>query len=269
VIIKLRKVLIGVLIVIVLLYCGACTFMRVKQESMIFHPVILQKEYKFDFTKNFEEVFLNTGDAEINALHFKVPSPKGVIFYMHGNAGALDSWGEVMYDLERYGYDLFIYDYRGYGKSTGIQSEIAFHNDAKMLYEYLLRTYEEKNIIVYGRSLGTGFATKLASEHNPKLLILETPYYSFQNLSQGYFPFLPVGLILKYKIRTDLWFPKVKCPVLIFHGTEDEVIPYKQSLKLTKLFDKKKDKLVTFKGGTHSDLLSFPKMREFLAEYLR
>jgi uncharacterized protein len=261
-------VFIGVLIVIVILYCAACTVMRVKQESMIFHPVILPKEYNFDFPQNHEELFIKTEDAEINALHFKMKSPKGVIFYLHGNAGALDSWGEVAYDLERYGYDLFIFDYRGYGKSTGIQSESAFHNDVRILYQYLLKNYNEKNIVIYGRSLGTGFATKVASENNPKLLILETPYYSFQDLSQSYFPFLPIGLILKYKIRTDLWFPKVKCPVLIFHGTEDEVVPYKQSIKLSKLL-KKNDKLVTFKGGTHSDLLSFPAMREYLSEYLR
>jgi pimeloyl-ACP methyl ester carboxylesterase len=268
VIIKLRKVLIGVLIVIVILYGAACTFMRVKQEGMIFHPVILQKDYQYDFNQDFEELFIDTGEGEINALHFKKTAPKGVILYLHGNAGALDSWGEVMADLERYGYDLFIYDYRGYGKSTGAQSEAAFHSDAKIIYQYLLKNYDEKNIIIYGRSLGTGFATKLASENNPKLLILETPYYSFQDLSQSYFPYLPIGLILKYKIHTDHWFPKVKCPVLIFHGTEDEVVPYKQSIKLSKLL-KKEDRLVTLKGGTHSDLLSFPAMREFLSEYLR
>jgi uncharacterized protein len=263
-----RKVLIGIVIGLFLLYAAACTFVKVKQESMIFHPVHLSKEYKYGFKENFEELFFKTEEgAEINALHFKVPDSKGVIFYFHGNAGAMDSWGEVNETFSRYGYDLFIFDYRGYGKSTGPLSEEALHRDGKFLYDHLLTKYPENKIVVYGRSLGTGFATKVASLTNPKMLILETPYSSFQSVSKHYFPFLPVSVILRYKIRTDKWITSVKAPVLIFHGTADEVVPYNESVKLSRLI-KKDDVFVSIPDGTHSDLIHYPAMTDMLTKVL-
>jgi uncharacterized protein len=262
------KVLIGFLIGLFLLYAAACTFVKVKQESMIFHPVHLSREYKFGFKGDFEEVFLDTEEgAEINALHFRVPDSKGVIFYFHGNAGAMDSWGDVSETFAKYNYDLFIFDYRGYGKSTGPMSEEAFHRDGKFLYNYLLTKYPEDKIVVYGRSLGTGFATKVASETNAKLLILETPYYSFKSVCSHYYPFLPVGVILRYKIHTDLWITKVNSRIILFHGTADDVVPYKESVKLSKLL-KKHDIFVTIPNGTHSDLIHYPAMSDTLKKFL-
>ncbi|MFL5731027.1 MAG: alpha/beta hydrolase [Cytophagaceae bacterium] len=264
----LRKVFIGIVIGLFLLYGAACTFVKVKQESMIFHPVHLSREYRFGFKEKFEEVFLKPEEGvEINALHFTVPDSKGVIFYFHGNAGAMDSWAEVNETFAKYGYDLFIFDYRGYGKSTGPLSEEAFHRDGKFLYDYLLTKYPENKIVVYGRSLGTGFATKVASVSHPKMLILETPYYSFQSVCKHYFPFLPVGVILRYKIHTDKWIPKVSVPVIIFHGTADEVVPYKEGLRLSKLI-KKDDVFITIPGGTHSDLIHYPAMTDMLKKVL-
>jgi pimeloyl-ACP methyl ester carboxylesterase len=261
-------VFIGIAIGLFLLYAAACTFVKVKQESMIFHPVHLSREYKFGFKGNFEEVFLKPEEgAEINALLFRVPNSKGVIFYFHGNAGAMDSWGEVNETFEKYGYDLFIFDYRGYGKSTGPLSEAAFHRDGKFLYEYLLTQYPENKIVVYGRSLGTGFATKVASVTNPKLLILETPYYSFQSVCRHYFPFLPVSVILRYKIHTNLWITKVNTRIILFHGTADVVVPYKESVKLSKLL-KKHDIFVTIPDGAHSDLIHYPVMTDMLKKVL-
>jgi uncharacterized protein len=262
------NVLIGFIIGLFLLYAAACTFVKVKQESMIFHPVHLSREYKFGFKGNFEEIFLKTEEgAEINALHFRVPDSKGVVFYFHGNAGAMDSWADEHETFAKYGYDLFIFDYRGYGKSTGPLSELAFHHDAKFLYKYLLTKYPENKIVVYGRSLGTGFATKVASETNPKSLILETPYFSFQSVCSHYYPFLPVSVILRYKIHTDMWITKVNCPIIIFHGTNDNVVPYKEGVKLSRLI-KKDDVFITIPNGTHSDLIHYPAMTDELKKVL-
>jgi uncharacterized protein len=260
-----RMLLYITVFILLILFIAGCGIYK-NQEKMIFYPQYLDRNYQYVFTQKFEELFIKSGDGEINALHFKTDSSKGVILFFHGNAGALNSWGELGEQLTK-GYDLFIFDYKGFGKSTGAQSEYIFHEDSKVLYEYLKQSYPENNIILYGRSLGTGFATKLASEANPKMLILETPYYSFKSLAKHYFPYLPVSLILKWKIKTNEWIQQVKCPIAIFHGTEDEVIPYQQSVRLKKLL-KSSDTLVTVKNASHNNISMFPEYNEGIKKLL-
>ncbi len=165
-------------------------------------------------------------------------------------------------------YDFLIYDYRGFGKSTGPLNETGFHQDAKALYDYLKTKFAEQDIIVVGRSIGTGFAAKLASENNPGLLILITPYYSLKELAKKYFPLLPVGLILKYNLKTYAWVKKVKSRVVIFHGTEDEVIPFEQAVRLKNSL-KHQDLLISIKGAGHNDLSGFPEYQKHMEELLR
>ena len=237
------------------------------QEKFIFYPEPIDSSYKFSFKIPCEELFLKSDESEINSLHFKVANSKGVILYFHGNAGSLDSWGLIGEELTQTGYDFFVFDYRGYGKSKGKRHEKGFHEDARMIYDYLLKIYPENKIVLYGRSLGSGFATKLASQTNPKALILETPYFSFERVSKHHFPFLPVSLILQWPIRTDLYLPKVKAPVLIFHGTEDTVTPYVHSIELKK-FLKKGDDYVTIQFAGHNDIPTYPEYNLYLKKYL-
>ena len=155
---------------------------------------------QFDFQDQFEELFLEAQDgAVINALHFKAEAPKGVILYFHGNAGDLSRWGNITSYFVEKRYDVLVMDYRTYGKSTGELSEKALYDDALMCYSHLLKTYDENDIIIYGRSLGTGMATYMASVKNPKQLILETPYYSLVDIAKRRFPILPVSLFMKYR----------------------------------------------------------------------
>lgn len=255
-----------VIIIVAIVFLAGFSFYAT-QERMIFYPDPLVKEYKYTFQAPHEELFLPSEKAEINAVHFKIPNPKGVVLYFHGNAGSLNSWGTLGEEFIQTGYDFFIFDYRGYGKSTGPRTEKAFHKDSQMLYDYLKKTYPENKIVLYGRSLGSGFATKLASANHPKALILETPYYSFKSVAKHHFPFLPISLILRWTIRTDQWINQVKSPVLIYHGTEDEVIPYEQSIRLKTLL-KKEDDFVTLTGATHSNIASFPEYMLYMNKYL-
>jgi len=224
------------------------------QEKLIFFPEKLDQDFKFNFDQKFEEISLKSKDnVLLNGLLFKADSSKGVIFYLHGNAGSLRSWGEVAKTYTDLNYDLFIIDYRGYGKSEGnIKNQFSLYQDMQLFYDFLKSKYDENKIIVLGYSLGTGLATKIASENNPKLLILQAPYYSFKDMMKNYFPVIPT-FILKYKFPTNKFITNCKMPIVIFHGDCDEVIPYKFSLKLKPLI-KKSDILITLKGESHNGI---------------
>ena len=235
------------------------------QEKLIFHPEILPPDHKFSFDHPFEEIYFDVDeDVKIHALYFKADSSKGVVLYFHGNAGSLNGWGDISGDFTDNGYDLLIFDYRGFGKSTGkIESEANLHNEAKFIYKQLLKETSEKDIIIYGRSIGTGIATKLAAENSPKMLILETPPFSLLDLAKHYMPFIPHKWVLKYKLQTNVWITKVHCSIHIFHGTVDGVVPYNASVRLLELLENK-NILTTIEGGNHNDLSNFPKYHEKL-----
>jgi hypothetical protein len=259
--------LIIIIVVIFLIVIGLWLFYNY-QDKLVFNPEDIAEDYVFKFNEKFEELFIETDDSKINVIHFKLPNPRGVILYCHGNSGSLNTWGLVGEEFSKTGYDFVIFDYRGYGKSKGRKSEKGIHKDVSKIYEWLKKHYSEDKIVVYGRSLGTGFATKIASRNNPKVLILETPYFNFKSIAKSYFPYLPITLILKYTIRTDKWIRNVNCPVLIFHGTEDEVIPYENSVKLKRLL-KKGDRYVTIDYANHNNIPLFPEYLVHLEEYLK
>lgn len=239
------------------------------QEQLIFFPEKLPDTYKFNYPWETEERFFPTEEnISIHALHFKADSAKGLIFYLHGNAGSLSTWGGVAGDFLPLGYDVLVIDYRGYGKSSGkISSEDMLHHDADFIYGQLASEYGEENIIIYGRSIGTGIASKLAAARQPKLLILETPHYNFKDLVNKIYPFVPASLLLKYHFRNDTYIQQVTCPVHLIHGTADQVIPYNSSVRLAAL--EGGIRLHTIDGGGHNDLSEFPEFQKILASVLQ
>ncbi len=238
------------------------------QEALIFNPIRLNKAFKFHFTIPFTERWFDVGNqVSLNAIHFKVKEPKGLIFYLHGNAENVKYYGEEIQHLTDLNYDILLFDYRGFGKSEGkIKRERDLQRDAKIIYHQILEEYAENTVVIYGYSLGTGIAARLASNNNPKALILETPYYNFIDLIRCHKAYLPADLITKYKFRTDRYLSDVNCPIYLFHGTEDKQIPYKSAVKLNRLHPK--TKLVTIDGGTHNDLMSFDAYKTAIAALL-
>ena len=250
---RLKKIVLVVLALYIMIGSLLYTF----QEKLIFLPTTLAQDYAYEFQYPFEELFLNTDtDAIINAIHFKANNPKGIILYFHGNAGDLSRWGTITEYFVDKQYDVLVMDYRTYGKSTGKLSEQAFYNDAQFCYNYLLEQYPEDMITVYGRSLGTGIASYVASKNNPKQLILETPYYSIVDVAKNRFPLFPVKKLLKYKFLTYQYIQAINCPITIFHGTEDHIVPYKSSQKLLELGIENL-KYVTVSNAAHNNLIQF------------
>ncbi|WP_228519125.1 alpha/beta hydrolase [Flavobacterium sp. LC2016-12] len=166
---------------------------------------------------------------------FKADKSKGLIFYLHGNAGTLETWGKIAKTYTNLGYDIFILDYRSFGKSDGeIENEEQLNKDISIVYETFTKRYSENKIIIAGYSIGSGFAAILASENKPKALILQSPYYSFTELSAGRVPFFP-DFMKKFQLETYEYLPKIKAPIYIFHGKEDQLIPYENSVRLSKI----------------------------------
>ena len=227
------------------------------QERMIFMPQPLPQDYIYNFPGNFEEINLRTKDnAQLNALHFKVENPKGVVLYFHGNTGELSRWGMVAQNFVALEYDVLIMDYRTYGKSTGQLSEDALYSDAQLFYNFLLEKYDQEEIVVYGRSLGSTFATFVAAKNNPKQLILEAPFYSLDEVALQRFPIFPVDWFLKYHFPTFQYLKEVSSPILIFHGTDDVVIDFENSIKLSKLATIGKITFIKIPNGSHNNLVT-------------
>lgn len=251
-----RQLLRFITFIVILILC-VYIFLYVKQERFFFNPKVLDKEYVYSFDQPYEEINIKVEEnIELNALLFKTDTiSKGIILYFHGNAGAIHEWGERAHLYTENSYDVLFVDYRGYGKSDGLYKEEAeLYNDAQKVYDYIRTRYKEKDIIVLGFSLGTGFASYTASKNNPKLLILEAPYYAWDELIASISP-LPQSLI-NYKIPTYQFLGEVSCPIRIFHGSRDFLIkPEEHSKRLKDLYPDK-IKLTLIKGAGHSIYLT-------------
>ncbi|WP_298540588.1 alpha/beta hydrolase [uncultured Aquimarina sp.] len=251
---KLKKVLLWTLI----LYFMILGLLGFFQHKIIFQPKKLPKNYTFQFDHPFEEFFLETTNGErLNAIHFKNKDPKGVILYFHGNKGNLSRWGNITVFFAKKEYDVIVMDYRSYGKSTGTITEESLYSDAQLFYDYTLKLYEEDQIIVYGRSLGTGIATKIASTNKPDNLILETPYNTMEEVTSYWLPIFPVKSILKFKFTSNEFIQNVTCDVTIYHGTDDGVVPYVSGKRLFESIPTSKKRMISIEGGSHNDLIGF------------
>jgi uncharacterized protein len=239
------------------------------QERLIFKPEVLKKDFLYKYDIPFRELFFDIeSGVQINGLHFYRENPKGLIFYLHGNTRSIKGWAKYARDFYRYDYDVVLVDYRGFGKSTGKRSENEMLNDLQYVYNTLQEQYGEHHLIAYGRSLGSGFATKIASDNHPRYLILDSPYYNFVEVIERFLPFLPNQFILRYHLRTDRWIRKVNCHTYIIHGTKDWLIPIKHSEKLQKI-NPDKITLIRIEGGHHNNLPSFPEYHNFIRDILQ
>jgi len=263
------KMIIKILIIFIICIVLLAILARCSQERLIFHPSKLSLNYKYEFETCYKEYFIEVDKkVKLNGLLFKADTSKGLIFYLHGNAGALDGWGKIAELYLKNNYDIFILDYRGFGKSEGkIKSKAQLHSDVKIAYNLMKTEYEEKNIIIIGFSIGTGMAAKLAATNNPKMLILKAPYYNFTDLVHQHYKIVP-GFLIKYKLKTNEYITNVSAPIVIFHGNDDQIINYNSSVKLSKLL-KKTDRFITLKKGIHNGMNDNIDYRKNINEILK
>ena len=237
--------------ILVAIYVAVGIIFYYVQERIIFHPTPLAANYNYRFTDPHAEINIPAGEYNLHFVKFLTAGPKkGIVLYFHGNMDNLERYAPTASLFTKNDYEVWMIDYPGFGKTTGEISEKRLYSDARKMYEQAAG--ESDHLLIYGRSVGTGVASQLASEQPCDHLLLETPYYSMAKLAKDYAPLYPVRLLLKYELLVNAFLKKVNCPITIFHGTEDELIPFSHAEKLKK--EKPSLTLVTIKGGRHNDL---------------
>ncbi len=257
------------------------------QEFLIFKPVRLPAEHRFSLPADVHETFVDVHGARLHALHLKVAQPRGVVFYLHGNGGNVADWF-VNHDwYRRLGYDLFMPDYRGYGKSTGhVTSEAQLLSDLRAAWESIAPAYAGRKVVFFGRSLGSGLAASLAASLEPSarpdLLILVAPYRNLPALAAEHYPLMPSALI-RYELGTDRAIGALGARplavagkgvqragnvspvrILLIHGGRDTVIPPGHSEVLARLLPDARRVLIP--DAAHNDLQAFAPYRAAIEE---
>ncbi len=236
------------------------------QEGLLFRPEPLPADHRFDFGPDVHETWVEVPGARLNVLHLRLPDPDGVVLFLHGNAGNLETWFTAAPAFRRANFDLVMPDYRGFGKSTGrIEGQAQLEADVCAVWDALATAYLGKPRVIYGRSLGTGLAALLAARVQPDLTVLVSPYQSMAALAAEKYPWVP-GAVLRYPLRTDWALRSVKPPVLLFHGDRDTLIPPIHSLRLWDLVPGATLRWVP--GAGHDDLHRFSAYLDTLAAAL-
>ena len=262
-----RRGLLLLILTAVALYASVLLLLYWKQELLLFAPTRLAPDFQFTVPDVVERK-VEVDGATLSALHFRQPNAKGLVFFLHGNGGSLQEWVTATDFYRRTGFDLFMIDYRGYGKSTGrIESEAQLHADVRAAWQFIVPEYAGRKVVIYGRSLGSGLATRLATDVPADLLVLVSPYSSLLDVAHDHYPWVPRA-VMRYPMRTDQWLPAVKMPVVMFHGDKDPVIGIGHAERLKAL--KPAVELVRLPGVAHNDVqLSEYYLEELARRYLQ
>lgn len=257
--VSIKRKIYRITIVTTLIYCSIGIALYHLQEKLLLHPKVLPMDYQFKFDKPFKEVNIAMNETDtLNMVQFlpKDIMPKGVVIYFHGNTGNIIRYAKYAENFTKHGYEVWMSDYPGFGKTTGKTTEQNMYAQAKEVYKLANSKFNADSIIVYGKSLGTGVASYIAAKEFCGRLILETPYYSIPDLFSSYAPIYPVSRMSHFKFPVGEYLEEVKAPVTIFHGTSDKVIPYRCASKLKRVL-KPGDEFITIENGGHNNLNDF------------
>jgi uncharacterized protein len=265
--VKMLRTLLGIGVSVAAVYALVLLSIWWGQERLIFLPSKLPPDHRFAFGADVHEVFIEVPGARLHALHLRNPAPRGVVFYLHGNAGNLDGWFSNADFYRRLNLDLFMLDYRGYGKSSGsITGQAQLEADVRAAWAVVASAYDGKLRAIVGRSLGSALAAGLAAEVQPERLVLISPYESMAALAAEHYRWVPAAL-LRYPLRTDEALARVRSPVLLVHGERDTIIDASHSERLRR--EAPQAERVVIAGAGHNDLQDFPQYLDAIAQRLR
>jgi uncharacterized protein len=226
------------------------------EEKFIFYPSSRIDATPREVGLLFEDIFFSTSDGvRLNGWFVSHPSSKATLLWSHGNAGNIGHRVENIKLLhEKVGISIFIFDYRGYGRSEGSASEEGTYRDAEAALQYLRsrKDVDPRKIVFFGRSLGAAVAAELATREDGMALILETPFASIREMARTTFPLLPVGPFLRTRYDVVEKIKKIKVPLLVLHGDRDEVVPFSQGRKVFEEAPGPKE-FYTIHGAHHND----------------
>ena len=255
------------------IYVIAAGSLFVFQRRLIYLPDTEREAPSEAGLSGVREVVLQTPDGvRLIAWYAPAATGKPTLLYFHGNAGSLSDRADRIKRFAGAGYGVFMPSYRGYSGSTGTPSEPAINADARLAYEHLRKLgVAERAIVLYGELLGSGVAVRLASEHPVGAVILDAPYTSLPDVGKLFYPVMPVQTFMVDRFDSKKHISAVRAPILILHGTNDEVVPLTLGQALFEAAPQPKE-MAVLKGAGHSDIYAFgafSRLDEFLRAHLR
>lgn len=267
--------IIWIIIIVAGVYVLFAGFLFIFQSHYVYYPEHIISADPSNIGLEFENVSFKTEDrVKLSGWFIPSEGAGGVILFCHGNAGNISHRLESIQIFHRLGLNVFIFDYRGYGRSEGKPSEIGTYRDVEAVWQYLVeeRQVSPNSIVVFGRSLGGAVAAWLANRHTPGALILESAFTSVPDIAARLYPYLPVRLLSRFKYNTAEYLDEVACPVLIVHSREDEIMPFSHGKQLFERARGPKEFLEI--SGTHNEGFITSEKRyieglnTFISEYL-
>jgi fermentation-respiration switch protein FrsA (DUF1100 family) len=241
------------------------------QPAMIFLPYVELQANPADWGLAYEDVWLETADGvRLHAWYLPHPQSRRTLLFFHGNAGNISHRQASLEIFHRLGLNVLILDYRGYGRSAGRPSEAGLYRDAAAAWDYLIRERDVAagDIVLFGRSLGGAVAARLAAEVQPGALILESTFSSARDFVRAFYPLLSWLIVRRFEFDSALQLQAVRCPVLVLHSPQDEIMPYALGQKLYQAA--RPPKAFHALRGDHNSgfLLSQPQYEQVLRTFL-
>lgn len=251
------RMLFNLLIMLAVAYLGVVLLVYFVQSRLVYFPEKLLSNTPGAIGLDYTSVNIATRDSEI--LHgwwTPVPDAKGTVLFFHGNAGNISHRINYLVMFKRLGYNTLLFDYRGYGQSSGVPSESGMYLDAQAAWRYLTETQgiAPARIVLFGESLGGAVAAWLAAQEKPGLLALASTFTSVPDLAAEIYPFLPVRWISRFDYDTRKSLQSVTCPVFIAHSPQDEIIPFGQGQHLFQAAPEPKQ-FLTLEGGHNTGFI--------------
>ncbi len=249
-----------VVIFIVIFYIFMIGYAKYYEQTKIYFPT---KEIRFtpqDVSLEYEDVFFETEDGlRLNSWFIPAENPKGIILYNNGNAGNIGDRIEITKIFNKLNLSVFLFDYRGYGKSQGKPSEEGLYRDAMAAYQYLNSRHDidRDRIILYGESIGAVVAADLASKVNARALIFQSGFSSAVDMGERLFPFLPVRWLITVRYNAVEKLKNLSTPKLIIHSRDDEMIPFELAEKVFNSASEPKEFYIMH--GTHNEAIFMSK----------
>lgn len=253
------------------LYGAAIAWLWFRQERLLFEPAPLPADEALFADEDVREFMVDVPGARLSVAQLKLPDPRGVVFYLHGNSGNLRKWFVGLDAFRELNFDVVMMDYRGYGKSSGrIESEAQLRADVRAVWNAVATQYEGRRIVVSGQSLGTALAAGLSAELSeagwaPDLTLLISAYSSMRALADEHYPWVP-SRVLRYPLPTADLVARCKGPVMLVHGDRDELIGHHHSEAIRKVLPQ--CQLLLVEGAGHGDVHEHPSFREGIASAL-
>jgi len=239
---KLRNNLLFFIQLIIIGYFFLLVFLYFYQRNLMYHPN--ENNYFNDkLSVNIEKIKVPTQDGLdlLGWFHEKDIKKYKTILYFHGNAGSLENRIHKLNHFRDMNVNFLIIAWRGFSGNQGKPSETGLYEDGESAIKWLVKKgVDEKNIVIYGESLGTGVATHLSQNKNFAGVILETPFTSMIDAAKKFYPYIPVGLLLKDKFENKNKIKNIKSPILIMHGEKDQIVPFEMGKKIFEIANEPK-----------------------------